>query len=324
MASDHNPLSHVVDHDNLELPWFGEVALPHIEIRNLFGSRLEFQVTRFMVMEVLAAVLIALVIVPLARHIAKNPVTRGRFMNLFEMFLLFIRDTVARPVIDGPAHDEHHDHEGVGHGDHGHVPTEHDPHANSVGLLAGAEGVSHARPHTPARTSDMFIPFLWTMFFFILFNNLLGMIPGGASATGNINVTGMLALMTLIVVVVAGMKASGPGGFFKNLVPKIDVPAVLKPPIWGMLFVIEVVGLLIRHIVLAVRLFANLLAGHIVLAVIVGFVGMVQGRLLYLVAPASVFGAVVISMLELFVAFLQAYIFTFLASLFIGSAAHPH
>ena len=168
------------------------------------------------------------------------------------------------------------------------------------------------------------MPFLWTMFFFILFNNLLGMVPGGASATGNINVTGMLALMTLVTVVTAGMRASGVGGFFKNIVPKIDVPAILKPPIWGMLFVIEVVGLLIRHIVLAVRLFANMLAGHIVLAVIVGFVAMVSGRLLYVVTPASIFGAVAISMLELFVAFLQAYIFTFLASLFIGSAAHPH
>ena len=320
MAADHDPLTHVVDHNNLELPWFGEVALPDI-----LGV---FQVTRFMVMEVVAACLIILVIVPLVRHVAKNPVTHGRFWNLFEMFLLFIRDGVARPVIDGDrSHDEHgHDDQHHGHGNHGHVPNEYDPAADEVGLLGGAPGISLAKPKTGhvGRDSDMFMPFLWTMFFFILFNNLLGMFPGGASATGNINVTAMLALMTLIVVLFAGMRASGVGGFFKNIVPKIDAPALLKPPIWGMLFVIEVVGLLIRHVVLAVRLFANMLAGHIVLAVIVGFVTMVSGSMLLVVTPASILGAVAISLLELFVAFLQAYIFTFLASLFIGSAAHPH
>jgi F-type H+-transporting ATPase subunit a len=322
MAAEHNPLTHVVDHNNLELPWFGEVGLP-----NIFGV---FQVTRFMVMEIVASCLIVLVIVPLVRHIAKNPVTHGRFWNLFEMFVLFIRDGVARPVIDGnhadhgheDAYSDHHH----GHGNHGHIPNEFDPSASEIGLLGGAPGISLAKPKTPhtGRDSDLFMPFLWTMFFFILFNNLLGMFPGGASATGNINVTGMLALMTLIVVLFAGMRASGVGGFFKNIVPKIDAPALLKPPIWGMLFLIEVVGLLIRHIVLSVRLFANMLAGHIVLAVIMGFVTGLSGSLLYMVTSASVLGGVAISLLELFVAFLQAYIFTFLASLFIGSAAHPH
>src|SRR6476646_6155081 len=95
---DSNPLSHVVDHATLELPWLGERALPNI---------LGFQVTRFMVMEVVAALLIAALIIPLARHIAKYPYTRGRFLNLFEMFILFIRDGVARPVIDGGHGDEH-------------------------------------------------------------------------------------------------------------------------------------------------------------------------------------------------------------------------
>lgn len=327
MASGHSdsPLSHVVDHNNLELPGLGEINLPNI---------LGFQVTRFMVMEVVAACLICAIIIPLARHVAKYPYTRGKLLNLFEMFVLFIRDAVARPVIDGGHGDEHgpdhHDHDdkkpGHGHGDHGHIPNEFDPDAASVGLLGGAEGISHAKPHAAAhgRDSDLFLPFLWTMFFFILFNNLLGMIPGGASATGNINVTATLALMTLGVVVAAGMRASGVGGFFKNIVPKIDVPGVLKPIIWGMLFVIEIMGLLIRHVVLSVRLFANMLAGHIVLAVILSFVAMASGAWIYIVTPASVLGAVAISMLELFVAFLQAYIFTFLASLFIGSAAHPH
>ena len=91
-----------------------------------------------------------------------------------------------------------------------------------------------------------------------------------------------------------------------------------------MMFVIELLGLFIKHFVLAVRLFANMLAGHIVLTVILGFATTAVGAISYLVIPASVLGAVAISLLELFVAFLQAYVFTFLASLFIGSASHPH
>ena len=82
--------------------------------------------------------------------------------------------------------------------------------------------------------------------------------------------------------------------------------------------------MLIRHFVLCVRLFANMLAGHLVLAVIFSFILMVQGTLSYMVIPASVGGLIALSLLELFVAFLQAYIFTFLSALFIGSAAHPH
>ncbi len=90
------------------------------------------------------------------------------------------------------------------------------------------------------------------------------------------------------------------------------------------MFVIEVAGLLIRHVVLSVRLFANMLAGHIVLAVILGFIAQAAGIFTYLVTPASILGVVALSLLELFVAFLQAYIFTFLSALFIGAAVHPH
>ena len=127
--------------------------------------------------------------------------------------------------------------------------------------------------------------------------------------------------MTLGTVVVAGVRASGPAGFWLNLVPHLDVPAPLKVVLWPLMFVIEVSGLLIRHTVLAVRLFANMLAGHIVLAVILGFAIQASRGFQYLVAPASVMGVVALSLLELLVAFLQAYIFTFLAALFIGSAA---
>ena len=90
------------------------------------------------------------------------------------------------------------------------------------------------------------------------------------------------------------------------------------------MFLIEILGLFIKHLVLAVRLFANMLAGHIVLAVILGFIAMAPGLASFVVTPASLLGALAISLLELFVAFLQAYIFTFLAALFIGTAIHPH
>ncbi len=267
----HSPMSHVVDHPTLELPHWRSPYGIEIPLPELFDQ----QFTRYMLMELVAAVLVAAVVIPLARHAARNPVSRGWFMNLFESMVLFVRDNVARPAIGG----------------HG---------------------------------ADKFLPFLWTLFFFILFCNLLGMIPGGASPTGNINVTAMLALMTLGAVIIAGSREMGAMGFWLGIVPRLDVPWWLKPPLWGLMFVIEVAGLLIRHVGLAVRLFANMMAGHIVLAVILGFILVAHGPIAYLVTPASLLGVVTLSLLELFVAFLQAYIFTFLSALFIGSAVHPH
>ena len=270
----HDPLSHVVDHPNLEIPWWTapsyqlEIALPKIPGTNV-------QITRFMVMELIAAVLAAAILIPVVAHIRRHAVSKGGFFNAFEALLLYIRDEVARPAIGG----------------HG---------------------------------ADKFLPYLWTAFFFVLFNNLLGMIPGFASPTGNINVTAVLAVATFGVVVASGMRESGVAGFFKSLVPHIDVPWPLNYFLWPLMFLIELAGLLIKHIVLAVRLFANMFAGHVVLAVILGFILVAQGWLFYVVAPASVAGVVALSLLELFVAFLQAYIFTFLSALFIGTAVHPH
>ena len=269
-----NPLEHVLDHQELEIPW---VNWPRFELKIHLPQILGLQITRFMVMELVAAVLVVLVMVPVARHISRHYVSRGRFANMIEAMLLFIRDDVARQAIGG----------------HG---------------------------------ADRFLPYLWTVFFFVLFNNLLGMIPGGASATGNINVTAALALMTLAMVIMAGVKELGFVGYWVGIVPHLDVPGLLKPFLWGLMFFIEVVGLLIKHIVLAVRLFANMFAGHVVLAVILGFILMAYSNwwVLGLVAPVSVAGVICLSLLELFVAFLQAYIFTFLSALFIGMAVHPH
>ncbi len=274
-----NPLSHVLDSNAIELPWptpllnRGDWSLERtITLPSIFG----IQITRLMVMEIVAAGLMIAILVPVVRHVARTPVSKGWFPNMFEAMLLFIRDDVARPSIGGHA-------------------------------------------------ADRFLPYLWTVFFFVLFNNLMGMFPGGASATGNVNVTGVLALMTLVVVISAGMREMGAAGYWIGIVPHMDVPKLMKPPLWGLMFVIEVAGLMIRHVVLAIRLFANMFAGHVVLSVILGFILMAQMSLAFwLVMPVSIVGVILLSLLELFVAFLQAYVFTFLSALFIGAALHPH
>ena len=121
-----NPLEHVLDNHELEIPW---VNPPRFELKIHLPPILGFQITRFMVMELVAALLVIVVMVPVVRHISRNYISRGWFPNMIEAMLLFVRDDVARPAIGG----------------HG---------------------------------ADRFLPYLWTVFFFVLFNNLLGMIPG--------------------------------------------------------------------------------------------------------------------------------------------------
>ena len=136
--------------------------------------------------------------------------------------------------------------------------------------------------------------------------------------------TAALALVTFGVVVLSGSVKMGPAGFWKSLVPHMDLPPVMMVFLWPMLFGIELLGLLIKHFVLAVRLFANMMAGHLVLAVIVYFIKFTAGTAIwYGVVPASVLGATALNLLELLVAFIQAYIFTLLTSIFIGMSAHP-
>ena len=134
-----------------------------------------------------------------------------------------------------------------------------------------------------------------------------------------------MAIITFLVVIGSGMKKMGAVGFWKAQVPHMDVPGPLKIVLIPMIFVIEVFGLIVKHGVLAVRLLANMMGGHVVLAVIMAFIAAsAQSLWWWGVMPASVLGATALSMLELFVAFLQAYIFTFLSALFIGMAVHPH
>lgn len=261
--------SHVQDAHSFHFP-FGQ----HLDLPQIFG----FQITKFMVLELVAAVLMLLVFIPLARRMATGQPLRGRFGNLMEAMLLFIRDEVARPAI----------------GRH---------------------------------EADRFLPYIWTVFFFVLFCNLLGIVPWMGSPTGALATTAALAMVTLLVVVGSGVAHHGLVGFWTGMVPHMELPTVLSVLLKPMLLVIEIVGLAIRHTVLAVRLLANMFAGHLVLAVIVGFIAATAPAALALwagVTAASVLGATALNLLELFVAFLQAYIFAFLSALFIGMAIHQH
>ena len=160
-----------------------------------------------------------------------------------------------------------------------------------------------------------YVPYLLTLFFFILFANLLGLVPYGATATGNISVTGALAIVTFVVIELAGMKAQG-WGYMKTIVfwPN-DMALGMKLPITFILTPIEIFGKFTKPFALAVRLFANMISGHVVLLALISLIFTFGS---WLLVPAPILIALAISLLELFVAFLQAFIFTLLSSVFIG------
>lgn len=179
--------------------------------------------------------------------------------------------------------------------------------------------------------TDRFIKFIWTTFFFVLTMNLLGLVPLasitplfgthiGGTATGNIWVTGTLATMSLVLWIVNGLRLGG-----------LDYIKHFNPGPWWLaplLVPLELVGVIAKAFALAVRLFANMVAGHILMAVLLGFilsvgsaVGVVAGLGTAIVVGAA---SVAIGCLEIFVAFLQAFIFTFLTVLFLGQAIVFH
>jgi F-type H+-transporting ATPase subunit a len=173
---------------------------------------------------------------------------------------------------------------------------------------------------------DKYVPFLWTTFLFVLLCNLLGMIPFLGSPTASISVTGVLAAIVYVMMHVWGIQENGFSGHLHSFVPNLDMPLVVKLPILLILIPIEFFGLVIRCGVLAVRLFANVFAGHMVLATIVLFIWQARylsPALFWTITTGSVLGSIALSLLELFVAFLQAFIFTFLTALFLGSILHP-
>lgn len=160
-----------------------------------------------------------------------------------------------------------------------------------------------------------YLPYLLTVFFFILFCNLLGLVPYSGTATGNVTVTAALALISLAMIQIGGVKEHGLVHHIQNLVPP-GIPAWLLP----IMIPVEIMGQFTKPFALCIRLFANMIAGHIV---IFSFLGLIFVFESIWISPVSVAFALFISLLEVFIAFLQAYIFTMLTSLFMGMAIHP-
>ncbi len=175
---------------------------------------------------------------------------------------------------------------------------------------------------------ERYVPFVLTLFFFILLVNLLGLVPFGSTATGNITVTGGLAIMSLVVIEVGGAIHLGPRAYLKTIVYVPEgLPWYGKIPMALIMTPVEAIAKLARIFALAIRLFANMTAGHLVILSFVGLIfvaGASESAIKYMVWPAPVLMAVAIMLLEIFIALLQAYIFVILTSVFIGLVRHPH
>ena len=172
-----------------------------------------------------------------------------------------------------------------------------------------------AIPNLGKEDGRKFTPLIGTFFFYVLTCNLMGLIPLFTTPTGNINITAALALTTLGTGQIFGIIRHGFFGHFKALVPS-GVPLALIP----LMFVIEIMGLLAKHFALLMRLFANMIAGHIVIFAFLALVFIFKS---VFVSPFSVGFAIFVNFLEILVAFIQAYVFTMLSTLFIGMSLHP-
>ena len=175
---------------------------------------------------------------------------------------------------------------------------------------------------------EKFVPLIETLFFFILYCNLLGLFPWGATPTGNLAVTGALALIAFLVIEISGFLALGPKGYLKTIVmvpPGMKgagavIMAIIMTPV-------ELIGKIVKPFALTLRLFANMTAGHFVILVLLGLI-FVFGTAPPLIRGTVVVGSIALTIfmmfLELLVAFLQAYIFALLTSVFIGLMQHEH
>jgi F-type H+-transporting ATPase subunit a len=172
-----------------------------------------------------------------------------------------------------------------------------------------------------------FVPYLLSLFFFILAMNLLGLLPGGATATGNISVTAALAVMAFLVIEITGMRALGTTGYLKTIfylpggLPGGIGGSMLKVVLLAVLTPIELIGKLAKPFALAVRLFANMTSGHVLVLALIGLTFLFKS---YTVGLAAASLATGVMLLELFVAFLQAFVFTLLTAVFIGLMRAEH
>ena len=252
-------MHHIVDANELELPFLGIIPIPQFPL--IYG--IDFTPTKHIVFMWIAALIIVLIFLIVARSYKKSSVPSG-IANFFEVLIIFVRDEIVKPTI--------------------------------------GEGY------------QKFLPYLLSLFFFVLFGNFLGLIPYSATFTSNIGVTSALAIMSFIMIQFGGMRKNGVIGYLKGLVPH-GVPG------WMLVIMIpvELLGLLTKPFALAIRLFANMVAGHTVILALIGLI-FFMGTIF--VAPVSVSFAVFIYLLEILVSLIQAYIFTMLTALFIGMAVH--
>lgn len=250
---------HLADSHELELAPFGTIHLPEFHILGIDAS-----ITKFTVYMWLAAALMLLVFLPMARR--RGAVYTGLY-NFFEALIVYVRDEIVYANI----------------------------------------GREDGRPY---------VPFIATLFFFILFMNLIGLVPFGGTATGNLAVTGVLAVAAMLVIQASGFIANGPVKYARSLMPE-GVPMFLAP----VMIPIELIGHFAKPFALMVRLFANMTAGH---AVILSFLGLIFIIKSYFVVPISIGFAIFIYLLEILIAFIQAYIFATLTAVFINLTRHPH
>lgn len=287
-----NPFPHVIDSNEFE--FFDGVAI-HLPSIHLPGLGVEILITKFVVLELVAAFLVFLFLWPVARWMRYGDIPHGSKLKRYwwhtvESILLFIRDEVARPALGDP-------------------------------------------------DAKKYLPYLWTTFLFILFCNLLGMLPFSGSPTASIAVTASLALIGFFIIHGSGIVVNGLKGYAHAFVPHLDagddkMMKFMVPVITVGICIIEVMSAFIRSFVLAVRLFANMLAGHTALYVLLLFIK-ILGMLavnqektfaIYLFWPVTLMSVTMVtllSVLELFVAVLQAFVYTFLTATFIGMARHP-
>ncbi|MEM9827064.1 MAG: F0F1 ATP synthase subunit A [Planctomycetota bacterium] len=298
LASSENPVTHAVPHTVGEPIFQWNVGGGDIPALNIKDGVYSFYLTNHLIMSGVTALLVILVFAYVAGRVQvkgeglKAYQTRGRFSQLFETMCSFIRDEVARPNLHG--------------------------------------------------LTDKYIFYIWSVFFFILFANVLGMIPFGyiiylvtgdshdthlgGSATGNLSLTGVMAVISFVAIVYIGIKETGAKAFFSHFNPLgWDDPKML---IIGLpMYVLEWVGLFIKTVVLAMRLFGTMMAGHIVIAAFIGLVRRAQtisNGLGYAVELAVIVGSIPLLLLELFICFLQAFVFTFLTVVFISMTASHH
>ena len=262
---------HTADSHFIEIPFFGEKALPTGWL--LFG--VDVSPTKHVVFLFLAATLVLLTVWAASRSVRQRQLqgkAPGGFGGAIEAVALFVRDDVAIA--------------NIGH------------------------------------NGKKFAPYVLTLFFFVLYCNLLGLIPYGSTPTGNIVVTATLAILTFLITEISGFFTLGPKGYLKTI--------VFVPPgmhglgavaMAGLMTPIELISKLVKPFALCLRLFANMTAGHFVILALLGLIFIFAN---WAVAAGSVGFVLFMMLLELLVAFLQAYIFALLTSVFIGMLQHEH